>query len=212
MGTRFCLAEQLCATGRAEPPMHHVAAVGDATIIARRSVDSEGLRGEADVDRAATRSEILTNAAPAQARDDWFRCGFVSDLSAQTATRNCHVPPPHFDATTTPVAHLARAPQFIMCERSVPNAGLPGYRRSFSGGRLLSPLRVHVGVHQKMRGQIRHRAGLECRYDVHHSLGPWAELGPILQSPAIGISRLCIWRRTVKECLAVRGLGVDSCP
>ena len=56
MWTRFGLAEQLRATSRAEPPVHHVAAVGDATVITRSSLDSEGRRGKADVDRAATSS------------------------------------------------------------------------------------------------------------------------------------------------------------
>ena len=56
MGPSFRLAEQLRATGHAEPPMHHVAAVGDATVITRSSVDGEGRRGKADVDRAATSS------------------------------------------------------------------------------------------------------------------------------------------------------------
>ena len=252
MGTRFGLAEQLCAASRAEPPVHHVAAVGDATIIARRSVDGEGRRGEADVDRTATRSEILTNAAPAQTRDDWFRRGFVSDLSAQTATRNCHVPPPHFAATTTPVAHMVQRSRNLACAKdlfSMRDRATAG--DSFRGGDLPSPLRVHVGVHRRMRGQIWYRAGFEYRSDVHYSLGPWAELGPILHSLAIGISRLREIRpirangsanlplvvvpgraervleyvrklgavavpvfggEVVKECLAVRGLGVDSCP
>jgi hypothetical protein len=72
MGPSFRLAEQLRATGHAEPPMHHVAAVGDATVITCHPVDSERRRGEADVDRPATSSEILANAAPANAGDNWI--------------------------------------------------------------------------------------------------------------------------------------------
>jgi len=51
--------------------MHHVAAVGDAAVVTRHPVDSEGRRGEANVDRPATSSEILANAAPAYAGDNW---------------------------------------------------------------------------------------------------------------------------------------------
>lgn len=74
--------------------MHHVAAVGDTTVFSRRTVHGEGRSGKADVDCAATRSEILADAAPAYARDYWIRRRLVADLSAQTATGNCHAHTP----------------------------------------------------------------------------------------------------------------------
>jgi hypothetical protein len=52
--------------------MHHVAAVGDATVITSHPVDSEGRSGEANVDRPATSAEILANTAPANSGDDWI--------------------------------------------------------------------------------------------------------------------------------------------
>ena len=70
--------------------MHHVAAVGDATVITCHPMDIEGHRGEANVDRPATSSEILANAAPANAGDNRIRRGLVPNLSAQTAARNGH--------------------------------------------------------------------------------------------------------------------------
>ena len=72
MGPSFRLAEQLRATGHAEPAMHHVAAVGDAAVITCHPVNSEGRRGEANVDRPATSSEILADAAPANAGEKWI--------------------------------------------------------------------------------------------------------------------------------------------
>ena len=108
MRTRFGLAEKLRATSGAEPPVHHVAAVGDATVSTRGSLDGEGCRGEADVDCAATRPEVLTDAAPAYPRDNGFRRRFVADLLAQTATRNRHCIAPQFDPPATPVAYSQR--------------------------------------------------------------------------------------------------------
>jgi hypothetical protein len=102
VGPGFRLAEQRRATGSAEPPADHVAAVGNTTVISRRTTHGEGRRGKADIDCATTRSEILADAAPAYTSDYRIRRGLVADLSAQTATGNCHAhAPQRFTVTTS---------------------------------------------------------------------------------------------------------------
>src|SRR5271165_2816180 len=64
-------AEQVHAALRTEAPMHRIAAVGDAAVVASLAVDREARGREGAVDRAAPATDVLAQAAPAGAGSDW---------------------------------------------------------------------------------------------------------------------------------------------
>jgi hypothetical protein len=87
---RFGFAKQVGSTARTEPPMHHVPAVGNASIVTKIAVDGECLFWKTGVDGRAARSDVLTEPAPTGSRNDGRRRDSVTHGLAQTSTSDVH--------------------------------------------------------------------------------------------------------------------------
>ena len=70
MGARLCLTEERRPARRAESPVHLVATVRDAWIVAGLARHRERCCTEAGINRSAAGTEILALPAPAHARDN----------------------------------------------------------------------------------------------------------------------------------------------
>lgn len=82
------LAEQWCATARAEPAVHPIAAVRHARVVARRTRDREGSGAKAGANRSAACAQVLAIAAPTHPRGD-RRFGALPTNGPAKAT-SCH--------------------------------------------------------------------------------------------------------------------------
>ena len=90
MRPRLRLTKEVRAAHRAEAPMHHVAAVGDAPVVAGTALDGDGGSRETDIHGAVARGEVLAHPAPADASHDG-RCGApIACRTAKTASENLH--------------------------------------------------------------------------------------------------------------------------
>ena len=70
--------------------MHHVAAVGDASVATQLSYDGNGRAGEADIHGAVPRREVLTYPAPAHACNQGFGRASIAHRPTQTTAMNVH--------------------------------------------------------------------------------------------------------------------------
>ena len=86
MRTRLCLAEERRTARRAESPVHLVATVRDAWIVAGLASHRERCCTEAGVDRSATGTDILAFPAPAHAGDNRWRRAFPTNYPAEAST------------------------------------------------------------------------------------------------------------------------------
>ena len=84
MRARFGLAEHWRAAFRAKAPMHDVAAVSDASVVAQLTLDPDLVRRETGIDSTTAPAEVLTHSAPALPRDDRRRADYVTHTLAKT--------------------------------------------------------------------------------------------------------------------------------
>ena len=89
--SRFGLAEQWSAAARAEPPVHPIAAVRDARVVARRPRHREGRHAKARTHRSAARAQVLAIAAPAHPRGDRRFRALPTNRAAKAAPCHGHV-------------------------------------------------------------------------------------------------------------------------
>src|SRR5215210_6587372 len=73
------------SAGRAEAPVHPVAAIGDADEVARLAGDGKARGREADADGGVPGGDVLADAAPAQPCDDRLGVGPVANRAAQAS-------------------------------------------------------------------------------------------------------------------------------
>jgi len=94
MGARLGGAEQMCSALWAEVPVHDIAAVGDAAVVARRAFDCRGnfnrVAREYQVDCGITAGEVLAQPAPAQAHGNGLRRDAKAHRLAETTTGDFH--------------------------------------------------------------------------------------------------------------------------
>jgi hypothetical protein len=89
---RSCLrlAEQRSTASRAKPPMHAVAAVSNAREVTRLPYNLECRRAKASPNRSTTCPQVLTIAAPANARRDRRLHTLPTNRAAKALARHCH--------------------------------------------------------------------------------------------------------------------------
>src|SRR5207302_9647545 len=87
-------AEAIRCAARTEPPVPHVAAVSEQTVVAQRTAHRQRGAPEAVVHGSAGGAEVLAHAGPTGAGDDGRGADRVADRPAQAATGNFHCLPP----------------------------------------------------------------------------------------------------------------------
>ena len=89
---RSCLrlAEQRSTASRAKSPMHAVAAVSNAPEVTHLAYNLECRCAKASPDRSTTCPQVLTIAAPANARRDRRLHTFPTNRAAKALARHCH--------------------------------------------------------------------------------------------------------------------------
>jgi hypothetical protein len=86
----FGFAEKLCTALAAKPPMHLVAAVGDALKIPEFAVDGERIAGKTGIDGPAAGSKVLADTTPTDARDNGRSRDLVAHGPAQAPSGDQH--------------------------------------------------------------------------------------------------------------------------
>jgi len=90
MRAGFGFAEKLGTANTTEPPMHLIAAIGNALKIGEIALHRHRLLWKAGIDCPATRAEVLAKSAPAHARNDGRRGHFIANSLAQTPACDQH--------------------------------------------------------------------------------------------------------------------------
>jgi hypothetical protein len=86
----FGFAEKLRAAYAAKPPMHLVAAVGDALKIPEFAFDGERIDGKAGIDGPAAGSKVLADTTPTDARENGRSRDLIAHGPAQAPTGDQH--------------------------------------------------------------------------------------------------------------------------
>src|SRR5687767_3310508 len=80
----------MCPALRAEMPVHYIAAVGDAAVIARLTLDGYGVAREYHVDGGVAAGKVLAQPAPAQPHGNGLRRDAKAHRPAKATAGDIH--------------------------------------------------------------------------------------------------------------------------
>jgi hypothetical protein len=140
MRTRFGFTEQMRSATWTEAPMHLVATVGDAIVVAHLTGNRHASGREADADSSIAGGDELAQATPAKAGGDGLAVRLVANGATQASTGNHCLGRSQAAAAslTTTALRLINKPPCHTCRHRYPAAGNGFHQRQADRSRCCS--------------------------------------------------------------------------